>query len=199
MATGKAKAKARTTRKSTAKSSSKIGGLDIGKHLEEIRFGKFTWDDLLKSTSKNMDAVADANRAIIDGYTDIARRQFAMLKELLRELRKVRGDRDAVVKELKRVIKRAKGDVQALQKLASRTNSKAQRIVKKRAEANLKAWQNMVAEARKSVSEKLPAMKKPAAGKTSAPKKKAAPKRKAATKRKPAAKKRPATPKSRSR
>lgn len=199
MATGTSKAKARTTRKSTAKPrTASIGGLDIGKHLEQIKFGKFTWDDLLKSTSKNMDAVAEANRAIIDGYTDIARRQFAMLKELLRELRKVRGDRDAVVKELKRVIKRAKGDVQALQKLASKTNSKAQRIVKKRAEANLKAWQNMVAEARKSVSQKLPAMKKSVAGKKAAPKKAAA-KRKAAPRKKAAARKRPAATKPKTR
>ena len=93
-------------------------------------------------------ALAEANRAIIDGYSDIAKRQYEMLKGLLRELRKVRGDRDAVVRELKRVIERAKKDMQVLQKIASRTNSKAQGIVKRRAEANIKAWRKLVAEAR---------------------------------------------------
>ncbi|HEY6130409.1 MAG TPA: hypothetical protein VIV27_00245 [Halioglobus sp.] len=215
MATKSAKPKARAARKSSAKkrsTSGKIAGVDIGKYMEEIKIGKYSWSDMLKSTSKNMDAFAEANRAIIDGYTDIAKRQYEMLKGLLRELRKVRGDRDAIVKELKRVIGHAKRDLQALQKMASKTNSKAQRIVKKRAEANLESWKKMVAEARKSVGDVLPELEKPltkmksaakkavpkkrktvarkkaaptkATGKKVAPKKRSTPKRKTAAKKK---------------
>jgi colicin import membrane protein len=204
MATRKARPKARAARKSTTKmktAAGKVAGIDLGKYLEDIKIGKYSWDDVLKSTSKNMDALADANRAIIQGYTDIARRQYEMLKNLLRELRKVTGDRDVVVKELKRVIERARKDVQSLQSMARKTNSKAQRIVTKRAEANIEAWKRLVAEARKSVGGKLPGMEMPASVKKAAPKKKAvtkrkaAPKKKAAPKRKAAAKKRPAAPK----
>lgn len=195
MATRKAKPKARAARKSTAKmktAASKVAGLDLGKYIEEIKIGNYTWDDVLKSSSKNMDAVAAANRAIIDGYTDITKRQYEMLKGILRELRKVKGDRDVVVKELKRVIARARRDVQALQKMASRTNSKARLIVKKRAEANIKAWKKLVAQARKSVGGKLPAMEMPAAIKKAAPKKKVASKKKAVPKKKVVAKKKAA-------
>jgi colicin import membrane protein len=204
MATRKAKPKARAAGKSTTKkrtAARKGDGLNLGKYMEDIKIGKYSWDDVLKSTSKNMDALADANRAIIQGYTDIARRQYEMLKNLLRELRKVAGDRDEVVKELKRVIARARKDVQSLQRIATKTNSKAQRIVKKRAEANISAWKMLVAEARKSVGGKLPSMEMPAPVKKSAPKKKAAPKRKvvpkkkAAPKKNAAVKKRPAAPK----
>lgn len=210
MATRKAKPKARAARKSTTKvktAAGKVAGLDLGKYIEDIRIGKYSWDDVLKSTSKNMEAVAAANRAILDGYSDIARRQYELLRGILRELRKVRGDRDAVVKELKRVIARVRKDVQALQNMARRTNSKAQRIVTKRAEANIEAWKRLVAEAKKSVGGKLHAMEMPAAIKKAAPKKKAVTKRKAALKRKAApgkkaapkkkaaAKKRPAAPK----
>jgi len=183
MAFRKASRKTGTARKSSAKikvAANNAATMDIGKYLEDIRIGNYSWDDVLKSTSKNMDALAQANRAIIEGYTDIARRQYRMLKELLRELRKVRGDRDEVVKELKRVIARAKKDAQSLQKIASRTNSKAQRIVKARAEANIKAWKALVAEAKKSVTGKMPAMEVPAPKKKAAVKKKAGAKRKAA-------------------
>ncbi len=206
MATKKARPKARIAGKSTTKKKTaarRVEGLNLGKYMDEIKIGKYSWDDVLKSTSKNMDALAEANRAIIQGYTDIARRQYEMLKNLLRELRKVTGDRDEVVKELKRVVERARKDVKSLQTMATRTNSKAQRIVKKRAEANITAWKSLVAEARKSVGGRLPAIEMPVVVKKAAPKRKAAPKKKAvqkkkaAPRKKAAAKKRPAAPKRR--
>lgn len=197
MATKKAKPKARSSRKATLKGrlSSSKAVHNLGKYMDEIKIGNYTWDDVLKSTGKNLEAVADANRAIIDGYSDIARRQYEMLKGLLRELRKVRGDRDEVVRELKRVIERARKDVKALQKMASSTNSKAQRIVKRRAEANLKAWKLLVAEARKSVSGTAAAVAQPVAAMKAAPKRKAAAKKKKAAPRKAAAAKKKAAPK----
>jgi hypothetical protein len=204
MATTKAKPKARAARGRAAKrGTGKSAALNLGRYMDEIKIGNYSWDDVLQSTHRNMNAFAEANRTIIEGYTDIAKRQFAMLKGLLRELRKVRGDRDAVVKELKRVIERARKDAQTLQKIAKRTNSKAQRIVQKRAAANLEAWKLLVTEARKAVSgkpgtvmDKIKAAprKKMAANKKSAPqKRKAAPrKKKAATRRKAAPKKKSA-------
>lgn len=189
------KAKSKATRKRTIKGrmSGSAAARKLGAYMEEIKIGNYSWDDVLKSTGKNMEAVAQANRAIIDGYSDIARRQYEMLKGLLRELRKVRGDRDEVVRELKRVIERAKKDVQTLQKIASRTNSKAQRIVKRRAEANLKAWKLLVEEARKSVSGTAAAVTQPVAAMKAAPKRKAAARKKAPAKKKaPARKKAPA-------
>ena len=101
------KAKAKATRKRPVKRkavASKSAASNLGKYMDEIKIGNYSWDDVLKSTGKNMDAVAEANRAIIDGYSDIAKRQYEMLSGLLAELRKVRGDRYAVVKELKKVI-----------------------------------------------------------------------------------------------
>jgi colicin import membrane protein len=213
MAIRKVKLKARTARRSKTNlqtAAGKVASLDLKKYIEDIRIGKYSWDDILKGTSKNMEAVAAANRAILDGYADIARRQYGLLKGILRELRKVRGDRDEVVKELKRVVERIRKDVQTLQNMARKTNSKAQRIVSKRAEANIETWKRLVAEAKKSVGAKLPGMevaaavkkaapkKKPAASKKAAPKKKAAPRTKAAPKKKAAARKRPAAAKRKS-
>ena len=210
MAAKNAKPKAKAARKSGSKKrtpAKKTSGLDLGKYLDDIKIGKYSLDDVLEGSSRNMEAVADANRAIIDGYTDIAKRQYEMLKDLLDELRKVAGDRDDVVKDLKRVVEQARKDAQTLQKMASKTNSQAQRIVKKRTDANVKAWKKLVAEARKKVSGKRAAPKKAAARKKAAPKKKAAPrpkaaakskaapKQKAAPRKKAAAKKRPAASK----
>lgn len=187
MATAKAKTsatrKSPARKKATAKKESKV---DLGKYLDDIKIGSFKIDDVLKGANKNMEAIADANRAIIDGYTDIAKRQYEMLKDLLNELRKVGGDRDEIGKELRKLVDQAKKDLQALQKMASKTNSQAQRIVKKRTDANMKAWKKLIEEARKSVSKKAPA-KKAAPAKRKAPaKKKAAAKRKAPAKKKAA-------------
>jgi len=204
MAAKNAKPKAKATRKSGSKKKTpakKTAGMDLGKYLEDIKIGKYSLDDVLEGSSRNMEAVADANRAIIDGYTDIAKRQYEMLKDLLDELRKVAGDRDDVVKDLKRVVEQARKDAQTLQKMASKTNSQAQRIVKKRTDANVKAWKKLIAEAKKTVSGKRAAPKKAAAKKKAAPKRKAAarskvaPKKKAAPRKKAAAKKRPAASK----
>ena len=194
MATTKAKSKANKARKPAAKAATPASNAarKLGKYMEDIRIGNYTWDDVLNSTSKNMEAVAEANRAIIEGYTQIAKRQYQMLKGLLRELRKVRGDRDDVVRELKRVIERARKDVRTLQKMATSTISKAQRIVTRRVEANLNAWKLLAAEVRKNVGGKATAAA-PAAMKKAAPKrkaaakkKKAAPKKKASARRKSA-------------
>ena len=109
----KAKPKAKATRKSAVKKKTparKIAGLDLGKYMEDIKIGSYSLDGMLEGTSKNMEAIADANRAIIDGYTDLAKRQYEMLKGLLDELRKVAGDRDDVVKDLKKVVERARND-----------------------------------------------------------------------------------------
>jgi histone H1/5 len=92
--------------------------------------------------------------------------------------------------------------LKALQKMASSTNSRAQRIVTRRAEANMKAWKLLVAEARKSVSGAASAVAQPVAVKKAAPKRKAAaakkkvaPKKKAASKKKAAPKKKAAAKK----
>lgn len=195
MATRKAKPKAKAARKgskTTKTSPSKVAGIDLGKYLEDIKIGKYSWDDISRSGSKNMSAIADANRAILDGYTEIARRQYEMLKGLLRELRKVKGDRDTVVKELKRVMARARRDMQTLRTMASRTNSKAQRIVKRRAEVNIKAWTKLVADARTSMNKNRSAPAAPAAGKKAPPKKKVAARKKAGSGKKPAPKRKAA-------
>jgi ABC-type transporter Mla subunit MlaD len=188
-----AKAKKKTVAKTKASVKKKLSGLDLGKYLDEVKIGSYKLDDVLEGTSKNVQAIADANRAIVDGYIDIAKRQYDMLKDLLDDLRKVSGDRSDIVKELRKVVEQARKDVQVLQKMASKTNAAAQKIVKKRSEANLKAWKKLVADARKALSGKgTPAKKKAVAKKKTAAKKKAATKKKPAAKKKAAARKKTA-------
>lgn len=209
--TSKAKTKKKAVRKKTAArktAKSAAAGMDLGKYLEDIKVGSFSLDDVLAGANKNMEAIADANRAIIDGYTDIARRQYEMLKDLLDELRKVSGERSEVVKDLKRVVEHARKDLTGLQKMASKTNRQAQNIVKKRADANIKAWKKLLDDARKAAGKaparrkkavakaktavKKKAVRKKAVAKVKAAKKKAV-RKKAVAKRKTAAKKRAAT------
>jgi len=127
-----AKAKTKSVAKTKASVKKKLSGLDLGKYLDEVKFGSYKLDDVLEGTSKNVQAIADANRAIVEGYIDIAKRQYEMLKDLLDDLKKVSGDRSDIVKELKKVVEQARKDVQVLQKMASKTNAAAQKIVKKR-------------------------------------------------------------------
>ncbi len=182
-----AKAKKAVKPKSAAKK--KLSGLDLSKYLDDVKIGNFKLDDVFDGTTKNVQAIADANRAIVDGYIDIAKRQFDMLKDLLEDLRKVGGDRSDVVKELKKVVEQARKDVKALQKMASKTNAAAQKIVRKRTDANLKAWKKMVADAKKALGNKGAAPKKAAAKKPASKKKAAAKKRPAAKKKAPAKRK----------
>lgn len=211
MATSKTKtkvSKAKTRAKAKTSSAAKraagarkqaaaaVSGLDLSKYLDDVRIGSFSLDDMLAGANKNMEAIADANRAIIDGYTDIAKRQYEMLKDLLDELRKVSGDRSDVVKELKRVVEHARKDLTGLQKMASRTNQQAQKIVKRRADANIKAWKKLLDDAKKA-AKKAPAKRKKAAAKVkaAAKKKKATvKKKKAPAKKKKAAAKKKAAP-----
>ncbi len=167
---------------SKASAKKKLGGLDLGKYLDDLKIGNFKLDDVLEGTNRNVQAIADANRAIVDGYTDIARRQFDMLKGLLDDLKRVGGDRSALARELKKVVEQARKDVKALQKMASKTNAAAQKIVRKRSDANLKAWKQLVADARQALGGVSPAPKKTAAKRPTA-------KKKAAAKKKPAARK----------
>lgn len=178
-------AKAASTGKSRSSAKKQRGGLDLGKFLDEVKFGTFKLDDVLEGTNKNLQAIADANRAIVDGYVDIAKRQFDMLRDLLDDLKKVGAERSAVAKELRKVVEQARKDVKALQKMASKTNAAAQKIVKRRSDANLKAWKKLVADARKALGGKVATPKKIAV-------KRPAAKKKAAAKKKPAARKRPA-------
>ena len=97
-------------------------------------------------------------------------------------------------KQLKKLVDHAKKDVQVLQQMAKKTNSDAQRIIKKRTEANIKAWKKVIEDAKKKVTKKAPALKKPAAKKPAA-KKKAPARKKAPAKKKPAAKKKAAAKK----
>ena len=83
MATAKAKraTKPKSARKSPAKrkavAKKKSSNFDLSKYLDDIKIGNYGLDDLLDGTSKNVQAIADANRAIVDGYIDIAKRQDA--------------------------------------------------------------------------------------------------------------------------
>jgi adenylate kinase len=175
MATAKSGASAK------AEVEKKIGKLDLGKYLEEIKIGDLSLEDVLEGGSKNLEAIASANRAMIEGYTDLAKRQYEMLKELLKEARKVGGERSEVVDELKGLVSTAKKDVQVLQKMATKVNKEAQQIIKKRTDANIKAWKKVIEDAKNAVS-KAPPAKKKAAKKKVVAKKKAARKKVAAKK-----------------
>lgn len=185
----KSPAKKKAARKSAAKKKS--AKLDLSKYLGDLKIGNMSLDDVRQGGSKSIEAISDANRAIIDGYTDLAKQELEMLKALLDELKKVGDDKSDVVKELKRILDLAKKDVQALQKMAKKTNAEAKQIIKKRTDANTKAWKKLVADAKKSVAKKEPkkaAVKKKAAKKQAVKKKaasKAAPKKKAARKAAP--------------
>lgn len=183
-------AKAGKAGKSRSPARRKQGALDLGKFLEEVKFGNFKLDDVLEGTNKNLQAIADANRAIVDGYVDIAKRQFDMLRDLLDDLKKVGAERSSVAKELRKVVEQARRDVKALQKMASKTNAAAQKIVKRRSDANLKAWKKLVAEARAALGGKVATPGKASPKKAAA--KRPAAKKKTAAKKKPAARKRPA-------
>ncbi len=197
-ATSAASKRAAGTRK---QAGAALAGLDLGKYFDDVRIGSFSLDDVLAGANKNMEAIAEANRAIIDGYTDIAKRQYEMLKDLLDELRKVSGDRSEVVRELKRVVEHARKDLTGLQKMATRTNQQAQKIVKRRADANIKAWKKLLDDAKKAAG-KAPAKRKKAAAKVKATAKrkaavakaKTAAKKKAPAKKKKAAAKKKAAP-----
>jgi hypothetical protein len=185
MATAKSKVTAKrpakkAVRKVKAKVN-KIGNLDLGKYLDDIKIGNLSLDDVLEGGSKNLDALAAANRAMLDGYVDLAKRQYEMLKDLFEEARKLGGAKSDVAKELKGLLDLAKKDVQTLQKMASKTNSEAQKILKKRTDANIKAWKKLVADAKRAVSKAEPAAKKAVAKK--APAKKAVAKKVVAKKK----------------
>jgi colicin import membrane protein len=180
MATAKPKAKAKVKpKKSSAK---KMPSFDVSKYINDIKIGDVKLEAVLKGNSKNMDAIAAANKAIIEGYTDVAKRQYEMLKDLLDEVKGIAGSKDTT-KELKKLVDHAKKDVQTLQKMAKKTNSDAQKIIKKRTDATVKAWKKVIDDTKKKVTKKAPAKKKAAAKKKAPARKKVAAKKKAPAKK----------------
>ena len=110
MATAKPKAKAKPKKSSAKKKSS----FDVSKYINEFKIGDVKLEAVLKGNSKNMDAIAAANKAIIEGYTEVAKRQYEMLKDLLEEVKDIAGSKDTT-KELKKLVDHAKKDVQTLE------------------------------------------------------------------------------------
>lgn len=150
------------------KAGDKSQSKSLTAYLEDIQFGSLSMEDVLQGSSKNLEAIADANRAIIGGYSDLAKRQYEMLKELIEQLKEVAGDDSELSDKLKVILDMAKKDFQDLQKMASETNSQAQAILKKRTKANIDAWKKVIEEtkARITKSEKK-AKKSGAAGSVS--------------------------------
>ena len=145
---------------------------------KSLKLSELKLEDLIQGGNKNIKAIADANRAIIDGYTDLAKRQYDMLKDFFDEVKGLGGDRNELKAQLKEMLDLAKEDVSALQKMANKTNSQAQKILKKRTEANIKAWKDLIEDARSKLvkggkEEEAPKPAKKKAAKKKAAKKKA--------------------------
>lgn len=153
----------------------------LSEFIEDFKIGSVSFDDVLQGSTRNMEAIADANRTIIDGYSELAKRQYEMLKDFLEQLKDVAGTDAALNDKIKTILDTAKKDVQDLQEMASKTNSEAQGIIKKRTSANIDAWKEVYEEAREKLLKKggdeaQPAPKKAVAKKKAATRK-AAPKR----------------------
>ena len=81
MAAAKAKPKARSkakskpkarpkAKKASAKRKSTAGGMNLSKYMDDLRIGGYSLDDVLESSHKNIDALADANRQVsFQGFT----------------------------------------------------------------------------------------------------------------------------------
>ena len=164
------------TRSTKKTASTKKSNKNLSSYLEDFKIGSLSLDDMMQGSTKNLEAIANANRAILEGYTDLAKRQLEMLKEFLDELKELAGDDETeLTDKLKSIVDIAKEDLQDLQKIATKTNTKAQEILKKRTNANVDAWKKAIDEARAKIRKEKPAPKK--AARKAAPKKKAAAKR----------------------
>ncbi len=119
MATAKTKQKTRSTR-STANNKR---GFDMSKYIQDVKIGDVKMEAIFEGSSKNMQAIADANKAIIGGYTDVAKLQYEMLKELLKEAIAIGGRKSDTAKQLKQLVKHARKDLQDLLKMAKKTNA----------------------------------------------------------------------------
>lgn len=186
MATSKTKTKQKA--KSKRRNASSKREFDVSKYIQDINIGDLKLEAVLEGSSENMQAIADANKAMIDGYVDLAKRQYEMLKDLLEEATAIGGRKSDPAKQLKQLLKHAKKDLQDLLKMAKKTNAQAQKIIAKRTDANIKAWKKLIGDTRKKTSGKKPATKAKTGAKAGTPKKTAAkkPTAKKATAKRPA-------------
>jgi hypothetical protein len=151
---------------------------------KSLKLADLKLENVIEGGNKNIEAIANANRAIIDGYTDLAKRQYDMLKDFIDEIKGMAGEKGQLKDQLKEVLDLAKDDVVALQKMANKTNAQAQKILKKRTEANVKAWKDLLDDARaKIMKEDQEEAPKSAAKPAAKPAKKKAAKKKAAKKK----------------
>lgn len=170
MATSKTKQKSKLNRSTVNKKRT----FDVNKYIQDVKIGDLKLETILQGSSNNMQAIAAANKAIIDGYTDVAKCEYEMLKELLNEIKAIGGRKSDTAKQLKKLVKHTKKDLQDLLKMAKKTNADTQRIITKRSNANSKAWKKVVDDTRKKVSKKKPGTEKKTKAKASAIKKAAA-------------------------
>ncbi len=174
MATSKPKPKTKQKTRSKRSTANTNRGFDMNKYIQDVKIGDVKLATVLEANSKNMQAIAAANKAIIDGYTDVAKSQYEMLKALLEEAIAIGGRNSDPAKQLKQLVQHAKKDLQDLLKMAKKANAEAQKIITKRTDANIKAWKKLIDDTRKKVSIKKPITKEKVRSKASTTKKAAA-------------------------
>lgn len=167
--------------KPNSRNASTKRDFDLSKYIHDAQIGDLKLEAVLEGGSKNMQAIVAANKAITEGYADVAKRQYEILRELLEEAITISGRKSKKAKELKQLVKYARKDLQGLLKMARKANAEAQKIISKRTDANIKAWKKLIKGTSKTASGNEPVNETKPTAKASVTKKPVA--------RKPAAKK----------
>ncbi len=128
-----------------------LPNLDINELLGQFQLPGVDMEQLAKHGRKNIEAVQQANQAVIDGWQTIAEKQAEMFRETMEGLQKTMteglsgstsesGDHQA---ELAREgFETALENVRQLAEIAADSQSKAFEIMRERFEANMQAMLN---------------------------------------------------------
>lgn len=132
---------------------------DVAKMLSEFRVPGLDVDAMLKAQRKNLDALAEANKAAAEGYQAVAKRQAEILKETMEEA--TAAVREAMsggspeanaarqAELFKAALERALGNMRELAELTAKANSEAFERVNKRMMESIDELKQMLTRPRK--------------------------------------------------
>lgn len=131
---------------------------DFTKTFAEIKMPDMDTDALFAAQRKNMEALAEANRAAAAGYQDLFKKQLAIFEETVAEAQKhmksmdVKADGQAAGQQAElaqAAFEKAIGNMKELADTAQKANTEAYEIVSKRVRDSIDELNTMAEQMRK--------------------------------------------------
>ncbi len=114
-----------------------LPGFDLGEMMAQFQMPGLDLGALMDRGRDDMEALRQANQAMVEGFTALARKQGDIFRQTLEEWRKAAAEGRAPSPQ--EGFEKALGNMRELAEIAAESQTKAAEIVRERVEANLRS------------------------------------------------------------